>query len=78
MSFTTQASVPGVGTVEIIGIGPWHVHEYSRSSFDIRDSTGQVTNPTHTGLNGRTSSNVVWAGKSVPNAIVAALNATLL
>lgn len=73
----TTIDVPTVGQIKIAGAGPWHVHEYNRSSFDIRDSTGRVTNPIHTNLSGRTSSNVVWSGKSVPNTIVAALNSNM-
>ena len=72
-----KLDVPNVGHIVIEGTGPWCVHEYNRSSFEIRDSTGRTTNPTHTNSLGRTSSNVVWAGKSVPNIIVAALNAAL-
>jgi hypothetical protein len=78
----TKLLVDGVGMVELEGVGPWHVQEVNRNSFDIRDANGRVTNPAVTGpaRGGRgvkRSAGLIYADKAIPNAIVAAFNAQL-
>lgn len=78
-----ELQVDGVGLVELPGTGPWRVHEVTRSSFDIQDATGAITNPHVTPLASaarrgtKRSMNVIYASKSIPNAIVARFNAEL-
>ena len=75
--------VDRVGRVELEGEGPWHVHEQTRTSFEIRDKNFRPAKPmiwrTTGGANTveKAHQNVVWAFKSVPNHIVAAANAKL-
>lgn len=79
----TTHQVDGVGLVELPGTGPWNVREVTRSSFDIMDSRGAVTNPhvtpaaTAMRRGTKRNMNVVYADKAIPNAIVARFNAEL-
>ncbi|MCG7348889.1 hypothetical protein [Sphingomonas sp. ACRSK] len=78
----TVLTVAPIGRVELPGVGPWHVHEVTRNSFDIKDSAGIVSNPAVTapGRGGRgfkRNENVIYADKAIPNIIVTAFNAEL-
>ena len=84
MADTFSVEVERIGLVELEGVGPWVVHEYGRSSYEIRDSAGRNANtkvwrpgarpgaPSH-----KADTNVVWAAKSTPSSIVNAANAYL-
>ena len=69
------------GRVELQGEGPWSVHEYGNSSYQIIDGDRRDAKPTvhrkiphsFTGST-KSAANVVWANGSVPKAIVAAAN----
>lgn len=73
--------VERVGKVELSGPGPWRVHEYGRSTFEIIDADGRSARPVvwsplkyGSGNARRASQNVVWASRSVPNTIVTQAN----
>ena len=80
---TFEVTVERIGRVELQGEGPWHVHEQTRSSFEICDSRRRPAKPKVWRFTGgantveKAHQNVVWAFKSVPNQIVAAANAKL-
>jgi hypothetical protein len=80
---TVTITVEGVGAVTMIGVGPWKVYEIGHSR-EIKDSTGQVANPTVLQTFGGRGSNtlkpnrnVVFARPSKADAVVAAANAKL-
>lgn len=73
-------TVDGVGVVELKGVAPWRVNEWTRGCYDIIDSAGRAVNPsvTATSKNGtKRNANVVWAMRAIPSAIVFAYNAHL-
>lgn len=71
--------VEGIGTVTMIGTGPWSVQNNGHSR-EILDSTGAVSNPTVTQKFSTTTKpnrNVVFAKQTAATAVVEAANAAL-
>lgn len=77
--FTVE--VERVGNVDLMGMGPWTVHEFGRGSYEIRDKDMRAAKPTVWRATGgsntvlKSNQNVIWAQKSVPARIVEVANA---
>lgn len=80
MSVTVE--VPGIGSVEMTGVGPWRARTNNPSSHDIVDSRGAISCPnvTNTAKGGRgrkTSQGVTFAQASDIAKVVDAANEAL-
>jgi hypothetical protein len=77
---TITFDLPGTGVVTMKGTGPWVAYETGHAR-EIKDSTGQVANPTVSQLfSGRTmkpNANVTFAQPSITVQIVELANAKL-
>jgi hypothetical protein len=73
--------IEGIGTVTMIGTGPWRVASNGGASHEIKDSAGQVTNPTiiqkFSTTGRKPNRNVIFAKLSDAQAVVDKANETL-
>jgi hypothetical protein len=76
---TISFDAPGIGLVTMIGVGPWKVYNIGHSR-EIKDSNGQVANPTVVQKFSTTTKpnrNVVFARPAHAEQIVELANAEL-
>ena len=69
--------LPKIGTVTMIGVGPWKVTNYNQHDRIIVDANGREANPTVT-KRFRPASNTVFSRQSDALAVVAKANEILL
>jgi hypothetical protein len=69
--------LPKIGTVTMVGVGPWRVTHYNQHDRIIIDANGREANPT-VKRSVRPAANTVFAKKADAEAVVAKANEILL